>query len=75
MAYVRNLQITKAWQYGERGADKRIHYAIVRADGRTRHLHEDPGSALYVILWEALDAIGYFERPPAEGPVRVDVQN
>lgn len=57
MPVLNEARITKAWRHtGETG---RIHYTVKKANGDPRHLVVDEGSALYEVLAQHLDALGY----------------
>ncbi len=62
MPRLQDIQITKAWRHESQPG--RIHYIILREDGRPRRLWTEEGSELGLVLNEALVAQGY------EGPLR-----
>lgn len=60
MPNLSDVTIIAAWRYrNEIGRIDRIHYTVRRADGGKRRCYVDPPNALYKVLDEHLQAIGY----------------
>lgn len=64
-----NLTIPTVWTHANE-PDK-IHYTVVKTDGSRRHLVAKRGSALFTVLRDHLDAIGY-TGPKTEEKVSAD---
>ena len=58
-----NLTIPTVWTHT--GEEDKVHYTVLKTDGARRHLVAKRGSAMFNVLRDHLDAIGY--TGPAKG--------